>query len=61
MAERLFLRYYDYDLPSELIAQYPSSSRGHDRLLCLSNDEMTHIEFGHVYDLLEPGDLLAHP
>ena len=59
MAERLFLRDYDYDLPSELIAQYPSSSRGHDRLLCLSNDEMTHIEFGHVYDLLEPGDLLV--
>ncbi|MGC9385127.1 MAG: tRNA preQ1(34) S-adenosylmethionine ribosyltransferase-isomerase QueA [Kosmotogaceae bacterium] len=52
---------YDYDLPEELIAQYPLKDRDHSRLLVLKR-ETGHIEhkiFDHLPDLLKPGDLLV--
>ncbi len=52
---------YDYDLPDELIAQYPLKERDHSRLLVLMR-ETGHIEyktFDHLPDLLQPGDLLV--
>jgi len=52
---------FDYDLPNELIAQYPTEKRSASRLLDL-NRETGHIAHRHFYDLpelLSPGDLLV--
>lgn len=52
---------FDYDLPQELIAQYPMEPRDHSRLLVV--DKKTgEIEHKHFYDLvnyLKPGDVLV--
>lgn len=50
---------YDYDLPPELVAQYPSATRGDDRLLVLdrATGRVSHRIFGDLPDLLMPGDL----
>ncbi len=52
---------FDYDLPRELIAQYPAEPRDSCRLLVLHR-ETGEIEFRHfrdILDYLEPGDLLV--
>ncbi|HOP07093.1 MAG TPA: tRNA preQ1(34) S-adenosylmethionine ribosyltransferase-isomerase QueA [candidate division Zixibacteria bacterium] len=52
---------FDYDLPPELIAQYPSRKRDQSRLLVLNRatgkTEITH--FNAVVDFLQPGDGLV--
>jgi len=53
---------FDYDLPSELIAQKPVSPRDTSRLMVVDRRE-AEIAHHHFYDLpslLEPGDLLIH-
>ena len=52
---------FDFDLPEELIAQYPLPNRGDSRLLCLSgNDgEISDRRFADLPSLLQPGDLLV--
>lgn len=52
---------YDYQLPRELVAQYPPETRGDDRLLVLSRatGEIAHRDFCDLPDLLRPGDLLV--
>jgi S-adenosylmethionine:tRNA ribosyltransferase-isomerase len=52
---------YDYDLPTELIAQRPVEPRDASRLLVLNRGERTiaHRRFADLPELLRPGDLLV--
>ena len=52
---------FDFDLPSELIAQEPAAERGTGRLLGLGRDSgaVTHTSFAALPDLLRGGDLLV--
>jgi S-adenosylmethionine:tRNA ribosyltransferase-isomerase len=57
----LYRESYDYDLPEELIAQYPLKGRDQSRLLALNRQtgDTKHLTFDCLPDLLEPGDLLV--
>ena len=50
-----------YELPSELIAQFPPERRGDSRLLCLNGDDgrVADRMFSDLPSLLRPGDLLV--
>lgn len=52
---------FNYDLPSELIAQYPSEGRDMSRLLVIKkiSEEVEHREFRDIVDFIGPGDCLA--
>jgi len=52
---------YDYDLPAELIAQYPLRERDRSRLLVLHRGDgrMEHREFRDIVDYLREGDCLV--
>jgi S-adenosylmethionine:tRNA ribosyltransferase-isomerase len=52
---------FDYNLPPELIAQYPCSDRCASRLLQLNKatGEIFHRQFTDLVDLLNPNDLLV--
>ena len=52
---------FNFELPRELIAEYPSSERTGCRMLCLNGEDGSY-EDRHFYDLknfLKPGDLLV--
>jgi S-adenosylmethionine:tRNA ribosyltransferase-isomerase len=52
---------FDYNLPKELIAQYPAEPRDSSRLMVVNKEKQT-IEHRHFFELLEylrPGDLLV--
>lgn len=51
---------FNYSLPDELIARYPTDQRSASRLLHLGrhNAEIAHRQFTDIIDLLEPNDLL---
>ena len=51
----------DFDLPEELVAQYPCQRRDGSRLLAVdrSGDARRHLFFRQVPDLLRPGDVLV--
>ena len=52
---------FDYNLPEELIAQYPSEKRDECRLL-VADRKTGNISHRHFYDILEylnPGDCLV--
>ena len=52
---------FDYDLPAELIAQYPTEQRDAARLLVLDKEtgEITHRVFRDITEYLKPGDVLV--
>ncbi len=52
---------FDYELPKELIAQYPSQKRDEARLLVVNREKNTieHKTFYDIVDYLEPGDCLV--
>ncbi|MEJ2156967.1 MAG: S-adenosylmethionine:tRNA ribosyltransferase-isomerase [Desulfobacteraceae bacterium] len=52
---------YDYHLPENLIAQQPLDRRDRSRLLCLdrASGHREHLNFSHLVDVLNPGDLLV--
>ena len=50
---------FDFDLPSELIAQVPSPQRSASRLLHVAGARCTDLVFGALPELLAPGDLLV--
>jgi S-adenosylmethionine:tRNA ribosyltransferase-isomerase len=52
---------YDYELPEELIAQYPARKRDESRLIVLSrkHDEIRETHFGNFPRYLRDGDLLV--
>ena len=51
MEEKTKLSDFDFVLPDELIAQYPSETRGKERLLRVSLAGLEHYQFK---DILEP-------
>ena len=57
----MLVREFDFDLPSELIAQTPAAQRGGGRLLHLSRTtgRIAHTAISALPALLEPGDLLV--
>lgn len=52
---------FDYDLPTELIAQYPAAQRDASRMLVLDkkSGEIKHTHFKNILQYLEEGDLLV--
>ena len=52
---------FTYELPDELIAQYPPDARSGGRLLCLDGGSGEHTDSRVVDfpDLLQPGDMLV--
>jgi S-adenosylmethionine:tRNA ribosyltransferase-isomerase len=52
---------FKYDLPEELIAQYPSEQRGDSRLMVLNrgNHSIDDSHFSHILDHLQEGDALV--
>ncbi|PIQ88879.1 MAG: tRNA preQ1(34) S-adenosylmethionine ribosyltransferase-isomerase QueA [Candidatus Omnitrophica bacterium CG11_big_fil_rev_8_21_14_0_20_42_13] len=52
---------FDYNLPKELIAQYPAAKREHSRLLVLDrkNETIRHLEFSDISGFVSSGDLLV--
>ena len=52
---------FDYNLPQELIAQFPIEKRDESRLMVLDRKEHTieHKIFKDIIDYLEPGDCLV--
>lgn len=58
---KVFVREFDFDLPSELIAQDPPAVRGTSRLLRLdrSTGALAHHTIADLPDLLRPDDLLV--
>jgi S-adenosylmethionine:tRNA ribosyltransferase-isomerase len=52
---------FDFNLPKELIAQYPTPNRTESRLLHVNrqNGEVEHHQFSDIINFLEPGDLLV--
>ncbi len=52
---------YDYDLPADRIARYPTASRDESRLLVLdrASGSSRHLRFADIVDLVHPDDLLV--
>ena len=50
---------FNFDLPPELIAQFPAPERGASRLLVPGADGMRDLVFRDLVGLLQPGDLLV--
>ncbi|MFT5425929.1 MAG: S-adenosylmethionine:tRNA ribosyltransferase-isomerase [Gammaproteobacteria bacterium] len=52
---------FSYDLPEDLIAQFPPDQRGDSRLLVMESPsgKLTDLEFSSLPDLLNAGDLLV--
>jgi len=55
------LSLFDYDLPEELIAQYPLPNRDESRLMVLDRKtrSITHSQFRFIGEFLSPNDLLV--
>ncbi|MDX1519270.1 MAG: tRNA preQ1(34) S-adenosylmethionine ribosyltransferase-isomerase QueA [Gammaproteobacteria bacterium] len=52
---------FDYDLPEDLIAQYPCANRGDSRLLCLdcARESISDHHFPDIRRFMKPGDTLV--
>ena len=50
---------FNYHLPTDLIAQYPTAERTASRLLMLTDGQIAHRQFTDLIDYVEPGDLLV--
>ena len=59
MEEKTKLSDYDFMLPDELIAEYPSEFRGKERLLQISRGGLGHYQFEDISKLIKEGDLLV--
>ncbi len=61
MKEKYTLEDFNFDLPEELIAQYPAHKRDESKLLLLktSTGETEHHIFHEITDLIRPGDVLV--
>jgi len=55
------LSLFDYELPEELIAQYPLPNRDESRLMVLNREtkDIKHCVFSQLPEFLNPGDLLV--
>lgn len=59
MDRELTLSDFDYELPSELIAQHPLPDRAASRLLHVERDRLTDLAFTDLERLVAPGELLV--
>lgn len=61
MSPESLISYYDYELPPELIAQFPAEQRDASRLLVVNrkSESITHHQFRDLPQLLAEGDLLV--
>lgn len=61
VSEKMKTRDFDYHLPKELIAQFPTQARTGSRLLVLDRQAQSLVDkqFSDVIDFLQPGDLLV--
>ena len=52
---------FKYDLPDELIAQYPTKNRGESKLMVLNraDQSINHKSFDHIIDFFNEGDALV--
>jgi S-adenosylmethionine:tRNA ribosyltransferase-isomerase len=50
---------FDYDLPEQLIAQFPPAERGQSRLLHVNGPTLRDMQFSQLPELLVPGDVLV--
>jgi len=52
---------YDYELSEDLIALYPTPRRNQSRMMVLErrDQRVSHLQFGDLIDLMEPGELLV--
>ena len=50
---------FDYDLPKELIAQFPSIERSASRLLVVDSSSLLHSSMAKFGDFLLDGDVLV--
>jgi S-adenosylmethionine:tRNA ribosyltransferase-isomerase len=50
---------YDYELPPGRVAKYPAERRDASRLLVVEGDDLRHLRFHDLVDLLNPGDLVV--
>ena len=50
---------FDFELPEELIAQYPLADRSSSRLLHINDDVIEDCVFTDIVNFLRPGDLLV--
>ena len=57
----LKLSNFDYNLPSELIAQYPADTRGASRMLVVERDtgKLSHKKFTDFADYVKKDDVLV--
>lgn len=60
-ARQLTTADFDYELPPELVAQYPTEKRGASRMLVLDrrSGAVSHRRFAELPELLQPGDCLV--
>lgn len=56
---QLTLADFDFDLPTELIAQHPLPERAASRLLHVARDGLKHLRFGDLETLLDERDFLV--
>ena len=61
LSEQLTADLFDFELPPERIAQYPTADRTQSRLLLVGRDgrEFPEFEFSQLDQILRPGDLLV--
>jgi S-adenosylmethionine:tRNA ribosyltransferase-isomerase len=59
MDRELTVADFDYELPSELIAQHPLPDRAASRLLHVERDRLTDLAFTDLERLVAPGELLV--
>lgn len=61
MTDPLCLDTYDYELPEELIAQYPLERRDSSRLMRVirSSGRIEHLSFDGIVELIKPGEVLV--
>jgi S-adenosylmethionine:tRNA ribosyltransferase-isomerase len=61
-SEILSTSMFDYDLPEELIAQYPAARRGDDRLLAVdrASGSFEIMPFSRITSFLHPGDAMIY-
>ncbi|MCA8995472.1 MAG: tRNA preQ1(34) S-adenosylmethionine ribosyltransferase-isomerase QueA [Planctomycetaceae bacterium] len=61
MSDSDSIHLYDYDLPPDLIAQYPAERRDASRLLVVNRKQqaISHHQFSELPELIEAGDLLV--
>lgn len=57
-SEPLSIDDFNFDLPGDLIAQFPLQNRSGSKLLHVNNFTISHLRFSDIVNLIDPNDLL---